>query len=67
MTEDELVKHESEMVKRNAWCIVEDVVNKIHDEPGPGGSYMQAYKTNESGILDSTTESDYFCVCSEGK
>ena len=51
MTEDQLTDHESEMVKRNAWCIVEDVVNKIHDEPGPGGSFMQAFKTNEPGTF----------------
>ena len=44
MTEDQLNAHEAKMVKKNALCIVEHVLNKINDEPGPGGCFMQAFE-----------------------
>ena len=49
MTIAQLQEHECQMMERNAWCIAEDVAARIDSEPGPGGSYMQAFVTDRKG------------------
>ena len=49
MTITELEDHEARMTEKNAWCIAEGIVNRIDDEPGPGGGFMQAFITDKPG------------------
>ena len=46
MSVKELEEHENEMAEHNTMHIVEDVCQRINDEPGSGGCFMQAFITN---------------------
>ena len=49
MSLPQLEEHEEKMKEKNAWAIAEDVRNRVDDEPGPGGSFMNAFLTEKKG------------------
>ncbi|VDI46265.1 Hypothetical predicted protein, partial [Mytilus galloprovincialis] len=44
---EEAPEHEANMARLNAWCKVEDVVSKIHNEPGPPEEEIPEYSPDE--------------------
>ena len=49
MSLKELEEYEDQMMIKNVTCIAEDVRQRIDDEPGPGGCFMQAFLTPMKG------------------
>ena len=56
----ELNKHEEAMKEKNAWCIAQDLVDRIDGEPGPGGGFMRSFVTDKKGkIMIDKNENSY--------
>lgn len=42
---DDIKKREELAMEKNAWTVAKNVAERISDEPGPAGDYMQSYVT----------------------
>ena len=57
MSNSEINDHENKMKEKNAWAVAEDVKNRIHDEPGPGKTFMSSFVSEKPhNLFFSNTE-----------
>ena len=51
MTAKALEEHEAKMMEKNAWCIAEDIKERVNGEPGPEGGYMLSFVSDKQGTM----------------
>ena len=63
LTIDELEQHEEKMKEKNAWCIAQEVADRINGEPGPEKSFMSSFVTDRNGKCDFKYRTNLILYC----